>query len=110
MDKRAAFIKAAETLRSQQLELHELREKIAHYEAALRIVDQLIEHDSLPLETVVEKIGELRAKPLDELQLMEKAAELYGSNAAFTGFGKLSDMSAPTGDNALINYLLSEGE
>lgn len=100
---------AAAVLRSQKNELNELREKLARDEAAERIVNRLVENDTLLAEEVLRKLSELRQRPLQDLEIMEKAAELYQGNA-FAGFGRLSDTTDARGLDPLTSYLLTEGD
>ncbi len=89
MDTKKEFLKqAAAVLRNQQAELHELREKIAREKIAEHIVRKLIQNDALLAEEVLNKLSELREKPLGDLEVMEKAAELYQGNL-FSSFGIL---------------------
>lgn len=109
MDTKQEMLKhAAAILRSQKTELNELREKLARDEAAERIVSKLIENDSLLVDEVLRKLGELKQKSLQDLTIMEKAAELYQGNI-FNGFGRLSDTPDSRGFDPLTSYLL-EGE
>jgi len=110
MDTKKEMLKqAAAVLRTQQVELHDLREKLAREEAAERVVQKLVENDALLADEVLKKLSELRNTPLKDLEVMEKAAELYHGNF-FSGFGKISDIPDGTGLDNLTSYLLSEGE
>lgn len=110
MDTKKEMLKqAAAILRNQQVELHELREKLAREELAERVVQRLIENDAIFADEVFKKLSELREKPLNELEVMEKAAELYHGNF-FSGLGKISDQSDARGMDPLTAYLFSEGE
>jgi len=108
MDKKAMLKQAALVLREQNKELHILREKIAVADKAEAIARQLIDHDELLADEVLNKLSELRTKSLDELTLMEKAAELFKSSNIHVGFGKLSDQHDAHSSNPLLDYLLSE--
>jgi|WetSurSiteA1Bulk_404760.scaffolds.fasta_scaffold231820_2 hypothetical protein len=110
MDTKKEMLKqAAAVLRTQQVELREMREKLAREELAERVVQRLVENDVLLAEDVLKKLSELRDRPLEDLEVMEKAAELYHGNF-FSGFGKLSDIPDGRGYDSLTSYLLSEGE
>lgn len=110
MDTKKDMLKqAAAVLRTQQTELHELREKLAREEMAERVVQKLVENDALLADEVLKKLSELREQPLEDLTVMEKAAELYHGNF-FSGFGKLSEIDDGRGYDSLTSYLLSEGE
>lgn len=106
MNKYATFKRAAEVLREQQAEIHELREKIARAEKAEQIVRTLIENDELLAEDVLKKLSELKNNPLSDLEVMEKAASLYRSSVV-ASFGHLSNISEGS-SNPLLDYLLSE--
>ena len=108
MDKKAMLKQAALVLREQNKELKELREKIAIAQKAEAIARQLIDHDELLADEVLNKLSELKTKTLDELTLMEKAAELFKSSNIHVGFGRLSDQHDANGSNPLLDYLLSE--
>jgi hypothetical protein len=107
--KREMFKQAAVTLRKQNEEIHSLREKLAQGEIAEHIISKLVENNVLPIEDVLNKLSELRNKPLEDLEVMEKAAELYQGNI-FSGFGKLSDIPDGQGLDPLTAFLLSEGD
>lgn len=107
--KKEMFKHAAMVLRNQQTELRELREKFEREKLAERVVQKLVENDALLADEVLKKLSELRDRPLEDLEVMEKAAELYQGNF-FSGFGKLSDIPDGRGFDSLTSYLLSEGE
>jgi len=110
MDTKKEMLKqAAVVLRNQQVELHGLREKLAREEIAERVVQRLVDNDVLLADEVLKKLSELRDQPLEDLEVMEKAAELYQGNF-FSGFGKLSELTDSQGYDSLTSYLLSEGE
>ena len=106
MDKKAMLKQAAQILREQQAELKTLHEKIARDEKAELIVKKLIDTEELPVEQVFEKLSELKAKPMQDLEVMEKAAELFHGGFA-ANFGKLSD-HAEYSSNPLLDYLLND--
>jgi hypothetical protein len=103
------FKQAAATLRNQQTEIKELREKVACELAAEKILQKLLENETISPEEILTKLSELRTKSLEDLVIMEKAAELY-QGGFFTGIAKLSDRSGSMGSgNSLIEYL-TEGD
>jgi hypothetical protein len=106
MDKKAMFKEAAQLLRDQNKQIHELQEKIARAEKAEAIVRKLVDSDELLADEVFKKLGELRSKPLSELELMEKAAELYKSSFTI-GLGKLSNQD-DSSSNPLLDFLFNE--
>jgi hypothetical protein len=108
MDKKLMLKQAAGVLREQSKELKELREKVAVAAKAEAIARQLIDHDELLADEVLSKLSELRTKTLEELTLMEKAAELFKSSNIHVGFGKLSEQHDNHSSNPLLEYLLSE--
>jgi len=99
---------AAQVLREQQKELEELHEKIAQAEKAEQIVCHLIENDEVSVENVLQKLSELKTKSLGDLEVMEKAAEMFHSNIS-ANFGTISNQSEIS-SNPLLDYLLSELE
>ena len=108
MNKNEMLKEAASVLRTQKAEIEELREKIARQDRAEAIVKDLVENDALGASEVLEKVGALRDKTLEELQIIEKAAELYAGN--FTRFGKLADEIDESSGDSLTTYLLSDEE
>ena len=108
MNKNEMLKEAASVLRTQKAEIEELREKIARQDRAEAIVKDLVENDALGASEVLEKVGALRDKTLEELQIIEKAAELYAGN--FTIFGKLTDEIDESSFDSLTQYLLSDEE
>jgi hypothetical protein len=107
--KREILKQAAATLRNQRAELKELREKIACAEAAEKILQKLLENETISPEEALFKLSELKTKSLEDLTIMEKAAEMY-QGGFFTGIAKLSDHQDNTrSGNTLIDYL-TEGE
>lgn len=102
MDKKAMLKQAANVLREQKREIDELHEKIARDQKAEAIVRKLIEADEMLADDVLNKLSELRTKPIEELDIMEKAAEMFGSNLS-VAFGKLSDKSDISTD-PLVNF------
>ena len=110
METKSEILKqAAATLRDQQVVIKELREKIACEQAAEKILQKLLENETISPEEVLSKLSELRVKTLDDLVIMEKAAEMY-QGGFFTGIAKLSEHQGNTGSgNSLIEYL-TEGD
>jgi glucose-6-phosphate-specific signal transduction histidine kinase len=109
METKSEILKqAATTLRTQQSEIKELREKIACEQAAEKILQKLLENETISPDEILTKLSELRAKSLDDLVIMEKAAELY-QGGFFSGFGKLSDQTDGTGLDPLTSFL-TEGD
>jgi DNA-directed RNA polymerase beta' subunit len=106
MDKKAMLKQAAQVLRDQQKEISELHEKVARAEKAEQIVRHLIENDELMAEDVLQKLSELRTKTYGDLELMEKAAEMFHSTFS-ASFGTLSNNS-DFSSNPLLEYLFSE--
>jgi hypothetical protein len=106
MDKKAMLKQAAQVLREQQKEIEGLHEKVAQAEKAEQIVRHLIENDELQIEDVLRKLSELRAKPLGDLDVMEKAAEMFHTNIS-ANFGTLSD-KVEISSNPLLDYLFSD--
>ena len=106
MDKKAMLKQAAQTLRDQKHELDTLHEKIARDEKAELIVKALVESDDLLATDVLRKLSELRTKSIGELEIMEKAAEMY-SNSFSAGLGKLAGVPSNEVDS-LTAYLLEE--
>jgi hypothetical protein len=106
MDKKAMLKQAAQVLREQQAEIKELHEKNARAEKAEAIVRSLIENDELLAEDVLHKLSELRIKSLQDLDIMEKAAELFHSNVT-ASFGTLSDQPEFS-SNPLLNFLFND--
>jgi len=106
MDKKAMLKQAATILREQQIELRELHEEQSRNKIAEQIVRKLIENDELLAESVLSKLSELRAKPVEELQIMEKAAEMFRSSMS-SSFGKLST-ATDYSSNPLLDYLFSD--
>ena len=104
MDKKAMLKQAAQVLIEQQKEIENFHTKIACMEKAEQIVRYLIENDGLANEDVLYKLSELRTKSLDDLEVMEKAAELFHSNLSST-FGKLAEQTDYS-SNPLLDYLL----
>ena len=47
-----------------------------------------VENETLLAEDVLKKLSELREQPLEDLEVMEKAAELYQGNF-FNGFDRV---------------------
>ena len=107
MDKKAMLKQAAQVLREQQIEIEELQEKIAREVKAELIVKQLIDSDVLLATDVLSKLSELRSKSIGDLEIMEKAAEMYGNNIQMN-FGKLSDQSEYSKYDSLTSYLVNE--
>ena len=105
MDKKAMLKQAAQILREQQQEIRGLHEEQARNKMAEQIVSRLVENDELPAENVLLKLSELRAKPVGELQIMEKAAEMFRSSFT-SSFGTLSDQPEYS-SNPLLEYLFS---
>lgn len=99
---------AAQLLREQDAELQGLRAKIACLEKAEHIVSTLVEQDQLTAVEVLKKLAELRNRPIEELEVMEKAAELYSGNTLVMGLGTLSDETEYSSQNNLLNYLLGD--
>lgn len=106
MDKKAMLKEAAQILRSQQAEIHELQLKLATVEKAEQIVRSMIDNDALQAEDVFTKISDLRTKTIADLEIMEKAAEMYGPRIT-VGLGTLSNQ-AEYSSNPLLDYLFSE--
>lgn len=107
MDKKAMLKQAAHVLREQQIEIEELHEKIAREVKAEHIVKQLIESDTLLATDVLSKLSELRSKSIGDLEIMEKAAEMYGNNMQVS-FGTLSDYSEHSTLDPLTSFLTNE--
>jgi hypothetical protein len=103
------FKQAAATLRSQQQQIKELLEKEARDSAAEKILQRLLENGVMTSDDIFNKLSELRNKSLDDLVIMEKAAELYQGNF-FSGFGKLSDETDGRGLDPLTAFLTNEGD
>jgi hypothetical protein len=99
---------AASTLRNQRDEIKGLREKIARETAAENILQKLLENETISTEEILSKLSELRQKSLEDLVIMEKAAELY-QGGFFSGFGKLSEHTDGRGLDPLTAFL-TEGE
>lgn len=106
MDKKAMLKQAAQVLREQQQEIHTLHEERERNKIAEQIVQKLIENDELLAENVFQKLSELRMKPVEELQLMEKAAEMFRSTV-YAPLGSLTDIPEQH-PNPLIEYLLRD--
>lgn len=106
MDKKAMLKQAAVVLREQQKEISDLHEKVARADKAEQIVRHLIENDELEAEDVLRKLSELRAKSYTDLEIMEKAAEMFHSSIS-PSFGTLSNKVEMT-SNPLLDYLFSE--
>lgn len=105
MDKKAMLKQAAHLLREQQEEIRELHGEQTRNKIAEQIVRKLIENDELLAESVLQKLSELRTKPVEELQIMEKAAEMFRSSMT-SSFGTLSDQPGHS-SNELLDYLFS---
>lgn len=103
MEKREMLKQAAQTLRDQKQEIDELRAKLAHYEKAEMLVKKLMETDELEAEDILQKLSDFRSKPLEELDVMEKAAHYFHGTQRM-GLGKLSDYTEGT-SNALLDFL-----
>jgi hypothetical protein len=106
MDKKAMLKQAAHVLREQQAEIKDLHEKIARDQKAEMIVQKLIENDELLADDVLRKLSELRTKPIQELEIMEKAAELFHNK--FASFGTISEREEAYDSNPLLQYLFSD--
>lgn len=105
MDKKAMLKRAAQVLREQHEELQDLHAKLARAEKAEQIVQSLIENDELLAEDVLRKLSELKNKSLEDLEIMEKAAQLYKSTIT-ASFGQLSNKSEFS-TNPLLDYLFN---
>ena len=102
------FKQAAATLRIQRDQIKELLEKEARDKAAEKILEKLLESEMISSEEILNKLSELRTKTLEDLVIMEKAAELY-QGGFFTGIGKISDHSDGSGLDPLTAFL-TEGD
>ena len=98
---------AAQVLREQQLKIEELQEKIAREDKAELIVKQLIDSETLLAPDVLSKLSELRSKSISDLEIMEKAAELYGNNLQVS-MGTLSDHVDSRSLDPLTAFLTTE--
>lgn len=107
MDKKAMLKQAAQVLREQQVTIEELQEKIAREEKAEQIVKHLIDSDTLLAHEVMAKLSELRSKSIEDLEVMEKAAEMYGGNLQVS-FGKLSDTAEYSNLDSFTSFLVNE--
>ena len=107
MDKKAMLKQAAQVLREQQIQIEELQEKIAREEKAEQIVKQLVDSETVLAQDVFAKLSELRSKSISDLEIMEKAAELYGNNTQVS-FGTLSDQVDARSLDPLTAFLTEE--
>lgn len=98
------IIKAIEDL---QLHNHQLETKLAHVERAHQLSFNLIKRGSVAVEEFDTLYKKFKSTPLDELHVIEKAAELVKEGHFHEELGELIERPQ-NNENPLIAYLLSD--
>ena len=103
--------KAAEAIKHLQTENEDAVEKLANYKRAHVLGFNLLKEGAVLVEDLESKIEEFADKTTEEIEVLEKAAEMVTESNGSFSFGKLDDASNANdlpADEAFFNGLANQ--